>query len=55
VAELVAAGLKKSDEGEARSRIWASLSEAARRGEIDRQVVQGPKENQVALAQAKGR
>jgi len=47
--------LKKSDEGEARSRIWASLSEAARRGEIDRQLVQGPETNQVALAKKMGR
>jgi cytochrome c oxidase cbb3-type subunit I/II len=55
MAELAAAGLKKSDEGDARARIWASLSEAARRGEIDRQLVRGPESNQVALAKTKGR
>ena len=50
VAELTASGLKKGDEGEARSRIWASLSGAARRGQLDKQLVQGPQGNQVALA-----
>ena len=50
VAELTASGLKKADEGEARSRIWASLSGAARRGQLDKQLVQGPQGNQVALA-----
>jgi len=50
VAELTASGLKKGDEGEARSRIWASLSGAARRGQLDKQLVQRPQGNQVALA-----
>ena len=41
IAELAARGLKKGDEEEARIRIWALLSNAARRGEIDKAVVQG--------------
>jgi hypothetical protein len=47
---LAAAGLKPADQEEARTRIWASLSNAARRGEIEKQVVQGGKAQQVALA-----
>jgi cytochrome c oxidase cbb3-type subunit 1 len=41
IAELAARGLKAGDEEEARIRIWALLSNAARRGEIDKAVVQG--------------
>ena len=55
VAELAASGLKKSDEEEARSRIWASLSEAARRGQIDKLVAEGPQGNPVTLAKTTGR
>jgi cytochrome c oxidase cbb3-type subunit 1 len=55
VAELTALGLKKADEEEARSRIWASLSGAARRGQIDKQVAKGPQGNSVALAITTGR
>jgi hypothetical protein len=33
---LAAAGLKTADREEARTRIWASLSNAARRGEIEK-------------------
>ena len=55
VAELAASGLKKSDEEAARSRIWASLSVAARRGQIDKLVVEGPQGNPVTLAKTTGR
>jgi len=41
IAELAARRLKKGDEEEARIRIWALLSNAARRGEIEKAVVQG--------------
>jgi cytochrome c oxidase cbb3-type subunit 1 len=41
IAELTARRLKKGDEEEARIRIWAVLSNAARRGEIEKAVVQG--------------
>lgn len=48
-AELVAAGLKEADREQARSRIWAALSPAARRGELDKDVVQRqPDERQTA-------
>ncbi|MDP3090578.1 MAG: cbb3-type cytochrome c oxidase subunit I [Nitrospira sp.] len=48
-AELVAAGLKETDREQARSRIWAALSPAARRGELDKDVVQRqPDERQTA-------
>lgn len=39
-AELEEAGLKDGDREQARSRIWASLSTAARRGDLDQAVVQ---------------
>lgn len=39
-AELVAAGLKETDREQARSRIWAAISTAARRGELEQDVVQ---------------
>ena len=39
-AELVAAGLREPDREQARSRIWAALSTAARRGELEQDVVQ---------------
>lgn len=39
-AELVAAGLKEADRAQARARIWAALSTAARRGALDQAVVQ---------------
>ena len=55
VAKLTASGMKKSDEEDARSRIWASLSGAARHGQIDKQLVQGTKVSQVALAERGGR
>jgi len=55
VAELTASGLKKADEGEARARIWASLSGTARHGQIDKQLVQGTQGNQVALAERQWR
>ena len=41
ITELAARRLKKGDEEEARIRIWALLSNAARRGEIEKAVVQG--------------
>jgi cytochrome c oxidase cbb3-type subunit I/II len=50
IAELAAAGLKPADQEEARIRIWASLSNAARLGEIEKQVVQRPTKQRVASA-----
>jgi cytochrome c oxidase cbb3-type subunit 1 len=44
-AELVAAGLKETDRGQARSRLWAALSTAARRGDLDKAVVEVPSES----------
>jgi mono/diheme cytochrome c family protein len=41
-AELVAAGLKETDREQARSRIWAALSTAARRGDLDKSAMQAP-------------
>jgi len=38
-AELVAAGLKEADREQARSRIWAALSTAARRGDLDQELM----------------
>ena len=54
VAELTASGMKKSDEEDARSRIWSSLSGAARHGQIDKQLVLSPQGSQVALANDRG-
>ncbi len=54
VAELMAAGLEKSAEQEARSKIWASLSAAARAGQIDKQLVYKPQGSQVALTERSG-
>lgn len=48
-AELAVRGLKQGDEEAARIRIWELLSNAARRGEIDKAVVQGPT-TQMAIA-----
>jgi cytochrome c oxidase cbb3-type subunit I/II len=39
-AELVEAGLKDEDRGQARSRIWASLSTAARRGGLEQTLIE---------------
>ncbi|GIW54648.1 MAG: hypothetical protein KatS3mg082_1052 [Nitrospiraceae bacterium] len=39
-AELVEAGLENADREQARTRIWAGLSAAARRGELEKEVVQ---------------
>lgn len=41
-AELLEAGLKEADREQARSRIWAALSTAARRGDLAEEVVKAP-------------
>lgn len=49
--ELIAAGLKEQDLDEARMRIWASLSEAARQGDLEHELVRrGPDRDQTAEA-----
>jgi cytochrome c oxidase cbb3-type subunit I/II len=51
VSELLAAGLSPTEVIESRERIWASLSQAAGQGKIDKQLVQAP----TAVLETRGR
>ena len=52
VSELLAAGLSPTEENESRERIWASLSQAAGQGKIEKQVVQAATGSAMVLVEA---
>lgn len=43
--ELVAVGLKEGDLEQARTRMWAALSPAARRGDLEKTIIQAPSDS----------